>query len=233
MIDKRDLDHYLNELSKEYKRLGGRKMPIEIILVGGAAIIERYTFRESTVDVDALYPQVSLIKEAIDHVGDRFGLANGWLNSDFVYTMSYTHKIVEFSKFYRNFNQVLDVRIVTGEYLIAMKLRSARRYKHDLSDIVGILVEHHDSGVPIDKMMIDKAVCDLYGGWDDFSKYAIDFLNDILEDERYLSIYNEIKTRETKAKEALLDHQNRHQIIQDEKTASEILKQLEDQEKRS
>ena len=85
---KDDLNFYLNELSKEYKRLGGRKAPIDIILVGGAAILEEYSFREMTTDVDAIYPATSIIREAANRVGDRFNLPNGWLNSDFMRTES-------------------------------------------------------------------------------------------------------------------------------------------------
>ena len=69
VFTKENLSMYLSELSKEYKRLGGRKIPVEIILIGGAAIIESYGFREMTTDIDALLPSVSIMKEAINHVG--------------------------------------------------------------------------------------------------------------------------------------------------------------------
>lgn len=36
---KENLDDYLKELGKEYRRLNGKSMPAEIILIGGAAII--------------------------------------------------------------------------------------------------------------------------------------------------------------------------------------------------
>ena len=35
---KENLDSYLKELAKEYRKLGGKAMPAEIILIGGAAI---------------------------------------------------------------------------------------------------------------------------------------------------------------------------------------------------
>ena len=69
VFTKENLSMYLSELSKEYKRLGGRKMPVEIILIGGAAIIESYGFREMTTDIDAVLPSVSIMKDAINHVG--------------------------------------------------------------------------------------------------------------------------------------------------------------------
>lgn len=223
VFTKENLSMYLSELSKEYKRLGGRKMPLEIILIGGAAIIESYGFREMTTDIDAVLPSVSIMKEAINHVGDRFGLPNGWLNADFVHTDSYSRRIGEFSKPYRTFNQVLTVRIVTGEYLIAMKLRSGRKYKNDLSDVVGILAEHAHNGKPIDYSQIDTAVQNLYGGWDSFSPDAISFLQDILKDRHYLTIYDTIRQGELQAKEILLDFQQTYPGLMKENNVDSIL----------
>ena len=51
---KENIDLYFKELSKEYKKLGGRNTPAEIVLIGGAAIIENYGFRNMTTDIDAI-----------------------------------------------------------------------------------------------------------------------------------------------------------------------------------
>ena len=34
-----NLDFYLKELAKEFKKIGGKNMPAEIILIGGASIL--------------------------------------------------------------------------------------------------------------------------------------------------------------------------------------------------
>ena len=77
------LDQYLKELAKEYRRINGKSMPAEIILIGGASVIMNYGFREMTYDTDALIHAASSMKEAINTVGDRNGLPNGWMNDDF------------------------------------------------------------------------------------------------------------------------------------------------------
>ena len=59
---KESIDLYFNELSKEYKKLGGRNTPVEIILIGGAAIIESYGFRNMTTDIDAILPAMGIMK---------------------------------------------------------------------------------------------------------------------------------------------------------------------------
>lgn len=45
---KENLDIYLKELAKEYKKAGGKSMPAEIILIGGVAAGANYGFRNST-----------------------------------------------------------------------------------------------------------------------------------------------------------------------------------------
>lgn len=136
---KENLDYYLKELAKEFRKRNGKNTPAEIILVGGAAILANYGFREMTYDIDAVITASSTMKEAINAVGDRLDLPNGWLNADFRSTNSYSPKLSQYSKYYRTYSNVLNIRTISAEYLVAMKLMSGRRYKKDLSDIVGIL----------------------------------------------------------------------------------------------
>ena len=86
---KDNLDSYLKELAKEFRKINGSRTPAEITLIGGAAVLVNYGFREMTYDVDAIIQASSSMKDAINHVGDRMGLPNGWLNTDFVRTTSY------------------------------------------------------------------------------------------------------------------------------------------------
>ena len=49
-----NLDSYLMELAKEFRKKNGSRMPAEIILMGGASILINYGFREMTYDMDAI-----------------------------------------------------------------------------------------------------------------------------------------------------------------------------------
>ena len=129
---KKDLDLYLKELAKEFRKRNGKTIPAEITLIGGASILINYGFREMTYDMDAIMDAASSIRDAITH---------GWINDDFMKTDSYTPRIVQYSRYYRTYSNIMTIRTVTGEYLVAMKLRSGRQYKFDLSDIIGILWE--------------------------------------------------------------------------------------------
>ena len=201
---KENIDLYFKELSKEYKRLGGRNMPVEIVLIGGAAIVESYGFRNMTTDIDAIIPAMGIMKDAINHVGDKFGLPNGWLNADFMQTSSYSPKLSGYSKHYKTFNQVPNVRYISGEYLIAMKLKSGREYKNDLSDIIGILAEHEKDGNPITMEAITVAVGNLYGGMDQIDEKSVSFINAVMENKRYEEMYDIIRETEKNTKSVLL-----------------------------
>ncbi len=204
---KENLDYYLKELAKEFRKRNGKNMPAEIVLVGGAAILANYGFREMTYDIDAVITASSALKEAVNTVGDRLGLPNGWLNADFKNTSSYSPKLSRYSKYYRTYSNVLNIRTISSEYLIAMKLMSGRRYKKDLSDIIGILSEQERMGEPLSYQKIDCAVRNLYGGWDNISEYAIQVLKAALDSENLKELFMEQEREEKLSKQAVLQVQ--------------------------
>ena len=222
-FSKENIDEYLNELSKIYKKLVGRKFPAEIILIGGAAIIERYGFREITTDIDAIIYAASAMKQAINEICDKYQLPSDWLNADFKKTASYSEKLIQYSDYYKTFNQILTVRIVKPDYLIAMKLCSGRRYKHDLSDIVGILSEHKKNNNPITYEMIDNAIKELYGSWDAVSEHAKGLLEDALHSNDYTKLYAEVDGNEKFIKEQLQEYREKHPEETKHKKANEII----------
>lgn len=232
VFKKDNLDLYMKELAKEYKKLVGRNMPAEIILIGGAAVIENYGFRDMTTDIDAIISAVSAMKDAINRVGDRFELPNGWLNSDFQKTGSYSGKLLQYSAFYRTFNQVLNVRVVNGEYLIAMKLRAFRQYKNDLSDIVGILAEHEKRGDHMTLERIEKAVTDLYGSWSDFYKDAKDFIEKTIFAGNYEKVYELVRQNEKDTKEDLIEFEDKYSGTLKTYNVDDVLKALRARKRR-
>lgn len=201
---KENLEGYLKELAKEYKKRG-RGFPAEMILVGGASVLINYQFRAASYDIDASYESPAIMKEAINAVGDKFGLPNGWVNDEFKRTASYTPKIVQYSEYYRTFSGVLQIRTIRAEYLVAMKLVSGRQYKKDLSDIAGIVYEQQIAGKPLSYEMIDKAVCNLYGNWDNIEEYARNLIDKILACDDLKALFIELSEDEKTAKEALVE----------------------------
>jgi hypothetical protein len=201
---KENLEGYLKELAKEYRKRG-HGAPAEMILVGGASVLINYGFRASSYDIDASYDSPAIMKEAINAVGDKFGLPNGWVNDDFKKTASYTPKIVQYSEYYKTFSGVLQIRTVRSEYLVAMKLVSGRQYKKDLSDIAGIVYEQQMAGKPLTYEMIDMAVRNLYGSWDNVADHARGLLERILACEDLSALFVELSEDERAARAALAE----------------------------
>ncbi len=225
---KDNLNTYLKELAKELRKLNRREIHAEIILIGGAAILANYSFRNMTIDVDAIIYASSSMKDAINNVGDKFNLPNCWLNTDFMHTSSYSPKLNEISEYYMNFSDILQIRTVTAEYLIAMKLCSGRKYKNDLSDIIGILAEHEKRGTPITHEMIDTAIQTLYGDWAVIPADSKTFIEDTLRNEHFGEVYASIRTEEMHSKDILVIFEQDYPGVTTKSNVDDILSVLKE-----
>ena len=204
-ITRENLNEYLKDLAKEFRKLNGTKTPAEIILIGGAALLARYGFRDLTYDVDAIIVASSAIKDAISRVSNKHSLPNGWLNADFKRTDSYSVKLSEVSVYYKTFSNIMTIRTVAAEYLLAMKLKSGRQYKNDLSDIVGVLWEHQKSGEPLAREAVENAFAKLYGVEAVMPETSQKLLDAVYADEDYESLFKRIREIELESKELLLE----------------------------
>lgn len=225
-FNKENIDIYLKELAKEYKKEIGKNMPAEIILIGGASVLVNYGFRDMTTDIDALIRAASVMRDIINRIGDRYQLPNGWLNQDFIQTESYSPELIRFSKFYKTYSGVLTIRTIAAEYLIAMKLRSGRQYKSDLSDVLGILAEHEKRDEPITLERIQQAVIDLYGSWDALSETSRSFISNAMDDGRFSELYAQTIVGEKESKELLLGFEQEYPGVTKETNLESILAQL-------
>jgi len=223
---KENLDVCLSRLAKEFRKLNGTKVPAEIILIGGAAVLANYGFRDMTYDIDAVIRTSSSIKDAINKVGDEMGLPNGWLNSDFTRTKSYSPELLQYSEFYKKFGYVLEVRTVSGEYLVAMKLMSGRQYKNDISDVIGILREEKARGKPLTLEMIKTAVCNLYGSWDNLPQDSRDFITEVMRGGQLEILYEQYRSNEKAAKESLVNFEKKYPGVTNMDNINDIIKSL-------
>ena len=222
---KENLNNYLSALAKEFRRRNGTAIPAEIILVGGASVLANYGFRNATYDVDAVIYAGGAMKEAANLVSDKLGLPNGWLNMDFRKTASYSERLSEISVYYKTFSNILTVRTVAAEFLIAMKLMSGRQYKNDLSDIVGIMWEHQRRGAPITREAVDRAVTSLYGGWSKIPAVSQDFMRDVFTSRDYKAVYAKIRESEQSAKKAVLEFDKEHPRSLNEDNINAVIEQ--------
>jgi len=152
----------IRRFAKEYRKALG-KAPAEIIIVGGGSIMLNYKFRDATQDFDVIIRAASGIKDVITRFADENNLPRDWMNTDFVKTASYSDVLMEVSRHYCWLNnQTLEIRTVSGIYLIAMKMISHRDYRNDISDAIGILIEEAGAGNHFSYDEIDTAYQKLY-----------------------------------------------------------------------
>lgn len=158
VLNKNSIDSIFSCLANNYH---GTK-PINIYLVGGAAIMLHFDYRQSTIDFDALFQNNNEMEKAIKQVSDQLSLPIDWLNQDFVNTPSFSSKIIECSKLYKSFNDVVFVYSLEPMYLIAMKLKSSRPTGGDLDDIVKMIYELRFNNAPITFEKVLEAYRHLY-----------------------------------------------------------------------
>ena len=154
----------IRRFAKEYRKALG-KAPAEIIIVGGGSIMLNYKFRDATQDFDVILRAASGIKDVITKFADENNLPRDWMNTDFVKTSSYSDALMEVSRHYCWLNnQTLEIRTVSGIYLIAMKMKAHRDYRNDISDAIGILIEETEAGNKFSYADIESAYNRLYHG---------------------------------------------------------------------
>ena len=228
---KDNLDLYLKELAKEFRKRNGKSVPAEIILIGGASVLINYGFRETTYDMDAIINAASSMKDAINTVGDKYDLSTGWLNTDFINTSSYTSKIINFSRYYRTYSNVVTFRTVTGEYLIAMKLMAGRQYKYDRSDVIGILWEQEKSGEPFTLEEIKKAVTDLYGSYESLPEESRTFIENAFTDGNFEELYEKVRQLEKENKNYLVQFNEKYPDAANDDNVNDIIEALRKKQK--
>lgn len=222
-FSKSDMDTALQTLAKEFKRLNGKHMPAEIILVGGASILANYSFRTQTYDMDALIAASSAMKEAISRTADKLDLPYDWLNTDFTKTSSYSPALVQHSVYYRTFSNILTVRTVRAEYLVAMKLMAGREYKKDLSDVVGILLDHQNAGCPISLDAVKRACAELYGSLDKIPPKSLSFIRDVMGYTDLQGLYGQTVSMENDARTAPIRFEKKYPNVVTQKNLNDML----------
>lgn len=105
---------------------------------------------------------------------------------------------------------MLTIRTVSAEYLVAMKLRSGRQYKSDLSDVLGILYAHEKRGSSISMEMIRKAVTDLYGGWSELPESSQAFIENVMKMGNFAELYEQTVSGEKETRELLVQFEQNY-----------------------
>jgi hypothetical protein len=131
MLSKNDILYNLRRLGELLREQG---LQGEIMLTGGAAMCLVHSARDMTKDVDALYEPKSEINRLAAQVAAERDLPEDWLNDGVKGFVTEGAPSVDFMAF-----DGLKVTTVTAEYLLAMKLLSARYGEKDAEDVYFLL----------------------------------------------------------------------------------------------
>ena len=112
------------------KALFAQGLQGEILLTGGAAMCLVHSARDMTKDIDALYEPKNIINRIAARIAEQENLPADWLNDSVKGFVSPNAPVEEFIAF-----KGLRVQSVSAEYLLAMKLMSARYGEKDYDDI--------------------------------------------------------------------------------------------------
>ena len=120
-------------LSKELAAIG---MQGEILLTGGAAMCLVHSARDMTKDIDAVYEPKTIINQLAARIAVDEGLPSGWLNDSvkgFITDAAPRESFLILPS--------LKITTVSADYLLAMKLLSARYGETDYEDVKFLMNE--------------------------------------------------------------------------------------------
>jgi hypothetical protein len=127
MLTREKIMNGLKRLGEELKAEGKSG---EILLTGGAAMCLVHSARDMTKDIDALYEPKEEINRLVKKIAEQEGLPEDWLNDGVKGFVAADAPVEEFMNL-----QGLKITAVTPEYLLSMKLMSARYGEKDAEDI--------------------------------------------------------------------------------------------------
>ncbi len=193
IINSFNIDEYLTMLADEICKYDCKE-PVELSIVGGAAIILKYKFKNYTRDIDIINPVSDILAKSIDNISARLNIPRKWIDNSITRLNKYTDKYHLFLKYYKTYKNVLNVYIIDVDGLIVSKLVSARKLKNDITDVVNILYEQKLLNHQINYDIIDDAMIKIYGDWNFVDDYVHDFIKEIMKIHDLSELIDEIKS---------------------------------------
>ncbi|MDR1523256.1 MAG: hypothetical protein LBS29_04830 [Endomicrobium sp.] len=128
MLTKDQMLRYLKQIAD---RLGEQGLCGEILLTGGAAMCLVHGARDMTKNIDALYEPKDVINSIARDIAEQEKLPENWLNDGVKGFVEQNATLESFMSF-----GSLRIQTVSAEYLLAMKMMSARYGEKDREDIL-------------------------------------------------------------------------------------------------
>lgn len=105
-----------------------------------------------------------------------------------------------------------------------MKLMAGRKYKNDLSDIVGILLEHNKRDEPLYFDDVKKAIIDLYDSYEKISSDSRLFIELLFEKNDLQDYYLRLKKLKNENSDVLIEFQKDYPGVLNGNNIENVLK---------
>ena len=184
----------LKELAKRMRKTF-RDVDINIYVVSGASLTLLCDFRESTFDIDVAKNCNMEFRDIALTMEEEFDLNHNWINNDFMFSKSFSPKLVNYIERTYTFSNYIHYHFVKPACIAAVKCLALRFTTNDLSDIVNVVLYEDtlDSIVEIFKDLYNREFdANLYQQIEAICNYMkvhciIDVKNEI---SRLLKLYN-------------------------------------------
>ena len=129
----------LKELAKRMRKTF-RDVDINIYVVGGDSLTLLCDFRESTFDIDVVKNCNMDFRDIALTMEEEFDLNHNWINNDFMFSKSFSHKLVNYIERTYTFSNYIHYHFVKPACSAAVKCLALRFTANDLSDIVNVVL---------------------------------------------------------------------------------------------
>ena len=104
-------------------------------------------------------------------------------------------------------------------------MMSARNYKNDLSDIIGIIAEHQQRQLPLTWEMVERAMLELYGSWERVASETVQLVRNALTLPDAGVLYDQYRAEELATKDFLTDFEQKYPKVANQDNIASILAQ--------
>ena len=194
VFDKDNILIILKELAKRMRKTF-RDVDINIYVVGGASLTLLCDFRESTFDIDVAKNCNMDFRDIALTMEEEFDLNHNWINNDFMFSKSFSPKLVNYIERTYTFSNYIHYHFVKPACIAAVKCLALRFTANDLSDIVNVVLYEDtlDSIVEIFKDLYNREFdADLYQQIEAICNYMkVHCITDVKNEiSRLLKLYN-------------------------------------------
>lgn len=172
-----EMKSILTELATEYDKTSGE--PLTVLIVGGSAAIFHFDFKKVTKDIDIILSKASpIFEECKEIISNRFSVFfDKALFEVRENSPEHFEKVILEETFpLDTSSKKLSFRVLNKKATVGYYMYGFRRYRHDFSNILGMLIEERKKGNPLTANDLENYFEEIYAGCVSLRDEAKNFL---------------------------------------------------------